>query len=156
MISLLAALSQNIWDVVSSMPACAGRAKPKTANFRPMLGAHGLWAGRDLYLATPALTWDLDFSGLIRMTALLGSLLRHTRGCGGTGARLSDNRIKIRSSIRSFVFICQILTFGINTSSGKINCISLIHQQIISIKSTAKIRLFRRFKKSVFSVHRKK
>jgi hypothetical protein len=26
-----------------------------------MLGAQGLWAGRDLYRATPAVTWDLVF-----------------------------------------------------------------------------------------------
>ena len=32
---------------------------------RPMLGAQGLWAGRDLYRATPAVTWGLGFSGLI-------------------------------------------------------------------------------------------
>jgi hypothetical protein len=48
---------------------------------------------------------------------------------------------------------CQIMTFGINISSGTINCINLIHQQIISIKSTAKIRLFRRFKKKVYSMY---
>ena len=35
----------------------------------PMLGAQGLWAGRDLYRATPAATRDLGFSGLIRRTA---------------------------------------------------------------------------------------
>jgi hypothetical protein len=37
-----------------------------------MLCAQGLWAGRDLYRATPAVTRDLGFSGLIR------------RGCRGT------------------------------------------------------------------------
>jgi hypothetical protein len=31
-----------------------------------LLGAQGLWAGRDLYRATPAVTRDLGFSGLIR------------------------------------------------------------------------------------------
>jgi hypothetical protein len=41
----------------------------KAAKFRPMLGAQGLWAGRDLYLATPAVTRDLGFSSLIRRTA---------------------------------------------------------------------------------------
>jgi phage FluMu protein Com len=73
---------------------------------RPMLGAQGLWAGRDLYLATPAVTRDLGFSGLIRMAACsiplktqngvwriyfcpdshgspFSHLLRHTRGYGG-------------------------------------------------------------------------
>jgi hypothetical protein len=51
--------------------------------FRPMLGAQGLWAGRDLYRATPTVTRDLGFSGLIRRTAPFRRLLRHTRGCGG-------------------------------------------------------------------------
>jgi hypothetical protein len=42
-----------------------------------MLGAQGLWAGRDLYRATPAITRGLGFYGLIE-----GRLLRHKRGCG--------------------------------------------------------------------------
>jgi hypothetical protein len=50
--------------------------------FRPMLGAQGLWAGRDLYRAVPAVTRDLGFSGLIRRTAPFSRLLQHTRGCG--------------------------------------------------------------------------
>jgi hypothetical protein len=49
-----------------------------------MLGAHGLWAGRNLYRATPAVTRYLGFSGLIRMTAPFSRLLRHTRRCGGS------------------------------------------------------------------------
>jgi hypothetical protein len=56
----------------------------RAAKFRPMLGAQRLWAGRDLYRATPAVTWDLGFSGLIRRTAPFSRLLRHTRGCGGS------------------------------------------------------------------------
>jgi hypothetical protein len=36
--------------------------------FRPMLGAQGLWAGRDLYRATPTATRDLGLHGLIRKT----------------------------------------------------------------------------------------
>jgi hypothetical protein len=44
----------------------------------------GLWAGRDLYRATPAVTRDLGFSSLIRRTAPFSRLLRHTRGCGGS------------------------------------------------------------------------
>ena len=36
--------------------------------YRPMLDAQGLWAGRNLYRAKPAVTRDLDFSGLIRKT----------------------------------------------------------------------------------------
>jgi hypothetical protein len=56
----------------------------RAAKFRPVLGAQGLWAGRDLYRATPAVTRDLGFSGLIRRTAPFSHLLRHTRGCGGS------------------------------------------------------------------------
>jgi hypothetical protein len=41
----------------------------RAAKFRPMLGVQGLWAGSDLYRATPAETRDLGFSGLIRGTA---------------------------------------------------------------------------------------
>jgi hypothetical protein len=48
-----------------------------------MLGAQGLRAGRDLYRATPAVTWGLGFSGFIRRTAPFSRLLQHTRGCGG-------------------------------------------------------------------------
>jgi hypothetical protein len=36
--------------------------------FWPMLGAQGLWAGRDLYCATPTATRDLGLYGLIRKT----------------------------------------------------------------------------------------
>jgi hypothetical protein len=56
----------------------------RAAKFRPMLSAQGFWAGRDLYCATPAVTRDLDFSGLIRRTAPFSRLLRHMRGCGGS------------------------------------------------------------------------
>jgi hypothetical protein len=54
-----------------------------------MLGAQGLWAGRDLCSATPAVTRDLGFSGLIGRTVPFNCLLRHTRGCGGS-IRLID------------------------------------------------------------------
>jgi hypothetical protein len=52
----------------------------RAAKFRPMLGTQGLWAGGDLYRSTPAVTWDLGFSGLIRRTAPFSCLLRHTIG----------------------------------------------------------------------------
>jgi hypothetical protein len=54
------------------------------ANFRPLLGAQGLWAGRDIYRATAAVARDLRFSGLIRRTAPISCLLRHIWGCGGS------------------------------------------------------------------------
>jgi hypothetical protein len=47
-----------------------------------MLGAQDLWAGRDLYRATPALARDLGFPRLIWRTAPFSRLLRHTRGGG--------------------------------------------------------------------------
>jgi hypothetical protein len=47
-----------------------------------MLGAQGLWTGRDLYRATSAVTRDLGFSGLIRRTAPISRLLWHTWRCG--------------------------------------------------------------------------
>jgi hypothetical protein len=56
----------------------------RAIKFRPMLGAQGLWVERDLYRATPTVTRDLGFSGLIRRTAPFSRLLRHTRGCGGS------------------------------------------------------------------------
>jgi hypothetical protein len=55
----------------------------RTAKFRPMLSALGLWAGRDLYRATSAVTRDLGFSGLILRTTPFSLLLRHTRVRGG-------------------------------------------------------------------------
>jgi hypothetical protein len=55
----------------------------RAAKFRPLLGAQGLWAGRDLYRTIPTVTRDLSFSGLIRRTAPFRSLLRHAWGCGG-------------------------------------------------------------------------
>jgi hypothetical protein len=56
----------------------------RAAKFRPMVSAHGLSARRYLYRATSAVTWGLGFSGLIRRTAQLSCLLRHTRGYGGS------------------------------------------------------------------------
>jgi hypothetical protein len=44
----------------------------------------GLWIGRDIYRATPAVTRDLGFSGLNRRTTPFSRLLQHTRICGGS------------------------------------------------------------------------
>jgi hypothetical protein len=55
----------------------------RAAKSRPMLGAHGLWAGRDLYRATPTVTRDLGFSGPIRKTAPISRFLRHAWRCEG-------------------------------------------------------------------------
>jgi hypothetical protein len=56
----------------------------RAAKFWLTLGAQGLWAGRDLYRATPAVTRDLGFFGLIRRTAPFSRLVRHAWGCGGS------------------------------------------------------------------------
>jgi hypothetical protein len=56
----------------------------RAAKFRPMLGAQGLWAGRNLYRATPTVTRDLGFSSLIRRTSPISRLLRQAWGCGGS------------------------------------------------------------------------
>jgi hypothetical protein len=55
----------------------------RAAKFRLMLGAKGLWAGRDLYRATPTVKRNLGFSGLIPNTAPFSRLLRHEWGCRG-------------------------------------------------------------------------
>jgi hypothetical protein len=66
-----------------------------------MLGAQGLWTGRDLYRATPAVTQGLGFSSFIQRTAPINRLLRHTRGFWGpnltrilTGRRAMTMRTK--------------------------------------------------------------
>jgi hypothetical protein len=45
----------------------------RAAKFRPMLVAQGLWAGRDLYRPTPAVTWEpvfpVSFEGLTHSVA---------------------------------------------------------------------------------------
>jgi hypothetical protein len=51
----------------------------RAAKFRRMLDIQGLWAGRDLYRATPAVTRGL---GLIWRTAPFSRPLWYTRGCG--------------------------------------------------------------------------
>jgi hypothetical protein len=56
----------------------------RAAKFRPLLGSQGLWAGGDLYRATPAVTRSPGFSGLIRRTAPFCRFLRHTRGRGAS------------------------------------------------------------------------
>ena len=49
----------------------------KGCKLRPMLSTYVPWAGRDLYRAVPAMTWDLSrFHGLIRRTALFSHLLQ--------------------------------------------------------------------------------
>jgi hypothetical protein len=55
----------------------------RAAKFMQMLGAQGLWSGRNLLCATHAVTRCLGFSCLIWMTAPFSRLLQHTRGSRG-------------------------------------------------------------------------
>jgi hypothetical protein len=50
----------------------------RAAKFRLMIGVQVLWAGRDLYRATPTVTRGLGISGLIRRTTPFSRLLQHT------------------------------------------------------------------------------
>jgi hypothetical protein len=81
----------------------------RAAQFRPMFGAQGLWAGRDLYRATPAVTRDIGFSGLIRRTAPFSRLLRLARVCGESTLALihTDNVdiVKIHSLLLFMIII---------------------------------------------------
>jgi hypothetical protein len=52
----------------------------RAAKFRPMLGAQGLWAGRDLYRVTR----HGASAFLVSWTAPFCGLLRHATGCGGS------------------------------------------------------------------------
>jgi hypothetical protein len=90
----------------------------RAAKFRPMLGAQGLWAGRDLNCATPAVTRGLGFSGLIRRTARFSRLLRHTRGCGGSILTRIPTGLKISwrwLSGSGIHFFCSLSLFFTHT-----------------------------------------
>jgi hypothetical protein len=50
----------------------------RAAKFRPIL-AQGLWAGRDLYRATPTVTRDLCFSGLPNQSLALTTRMEMQR-----------------------------------------------------------------------------
>jgi hypothetical protein len=78
----------------------------RAAKFRSMLGAQGLWAGRDLYRATPTATRGLGFSGLIRRAAPFSRLLRHAWGRGGpiltrilTGVKVDESYLAKTAAI---------------------------------------------------------
>ena len=55
----------------------------RAGKLRPMLGIQGLWAGKDLYCATYAVTRGLSFPSLVQWTAPFSHLLRHARGVQG-------------------------------------------------------------------------
>jgi hypothetical protein len=98
----------------------------RAAKFRPMLGAQGLWAGRDLYCATPDVTQDLGFSSLIRRTAPFSRLSRHTRGCGGsiltrilTGDHLRMYNTNKKKSMPGLIYIFFGHIFIVNYINNK-------------------------------------
>jgi hypothetical protein len=55
------------WAIFQLSDACH-HYRWQGCKIRPMLGAQGLWAGRDLYRATPTVTRDLGLHGFIRKT----------------------------------------------------------------------------------------
>ena len=76
--------------------------------YRPVLDTLGLWAVRDLYRATPAVTRGLGFFGLVLMTAPFSRLLRHARGCWGP--------ILTRIPTGLFTWLlCRVQTWGSNS-----------------------------------------
>jgi hypothetical protein len=77
----------------------------RAAKFRPMFGAQGLWAGRDLYRVTPAVTRDLGFSGLIQKTTPFSRLLRHTRVCESILTRILTWWVSTEENIKMVVKI---------------------------------------------------
>jgi hypothetical protein len=63
---------------VVSIPAKNSWAGRKTVNNQ----SQSLWAGRDLYRGTPAVTRGLGFSGLVKRITPISRRLQHGRGCG--------------------------------------------------------------------------
>jgi hypothetical protein len=94
----------------------------RAAKFRPMLGAQGLWARRDLYRSTPTMTRDLSFSALLWRTAPFSHLLQNAWGCRGpiltgilTGypkgfkigiVSFVSSKISMKQSIQRMCFAC--------------------------------------------------
>jgi hypothetical protein len=72
-------LSRKKFSLIWTCHHCQWRA----AKFRPMLSAQGLWAGGDLYRATPTVTGRLGFFSFIRRIASFNRLLRHALACRG-------------------------------------------------------------------------
>jgi hypothetical protein len=71
---------ENFALIIYGGVTIAGQGPPK---FRPMFGAQGLWARKNLYHVTSAVTWDLGFTGLNRRPAQLSHLLRQVKRCWG-------------------------------------------------------------------------
>jgi hypothetical protein len=105
----------------------------RAAKFRPMLGAQGLWAGRDLYRATPAVTRDLGFSGLIRRTAPFSRLLRHTRGCGRSIlARILTGDWILTKFFTTRVSLFSQITNGVHEKNNLHNQVLTLIQKFLS------------------------
>jgi hypothetical protein len=110
----------------------------RAAKFRPtcMFGAQGLWAGRDLYRATLAVTRDLGFPSFIRRTTPFSRLLRHTRGCGEsiltwilTGFFLQE--LHLSNAQQSSLWVCdQPVNACPKTNSAAEFCMMYFHIMI--------------------------
>jgi hypothetical protein len=97
----------------------------RATKFRPMLGAQGLWAGRDLYRATPA----------VRKTAPFCRLLRHTRGCGGSILTRILTGTKFRKINKHFIHIDNlegVLKCKICTKIKRFWC-TILHKKPLEI-----------------------
>jgi hypothetical protein len=124
----------------------------KGCKFRPMLGTLGLWAGKDLYHATPAVTWGLGFSGLIQRTAPFSHLLQHAWGCGGhilTRILTGCQKIKIATITGTCIYFgdkSQICTCRRKTDTVSINSIGVKRYTYLTIRYVSRyfttIRLF--------------
>jgi hypothetical protein len=127
----------------------------RAAKFRPMLGAQGLWAGRDLYHATPSVTQGLGFSGLIWRTAPFSRLLRHTPHEGMCRIYSNpnphgapDQRIFLKTSCKNDFFYCgpaqsRGLWFvtNLNCTIGRSFCVNLSFCSFVSLKKIFKMTL---------------
>jgi hypothetical protein len=88
----------------------------RAAKLRPMLGAQGLWAGRDLYRATPAVTRTLVFPvlsegppHLVASYDTLGDaedlfLPGSSRGCNACHSHIITLLIDIKNFLLSLLF----------------------------------------------------
>jgi hypothetical protein len=74
-------IAQEFFSYMETSPNVAGEGLQNLGLCSAlMLGTEVLWAGRDLYRATPAVTRGLVFFSLIRKTAPFSRLLPHSKG----------------------------------------------------------------------------
>ena len=104
---------------------CRGRA----AKFTPLLGAYGLWAGRDLYRAIPTMTQDIGFYGPIsKGPPMLSGLLRWYRGSFLTGIP-TGSEIHIKNS---HVILIWLHGFQIMGDSRRFITVSMLYNSFVT------------------------